>query len=164
MLQRFRKGSNSGMPIIAVVAVIGALAGMGVMFQVIGGVGTETGQDHDRRELTDIGSAIENKCTDLSGDSDTSSVTSISVSVELQTDSHLGPSDEGSEEGEEYMDELDLDFEGSSDTESYDLPSDSCDIEWMNETLPTGQYQFSISHEGYSDSGEDVPVIRVEAN
>ncbi|AOV95393.1 hypothetical protein AQV86_05760 [Nanohaloarchaea archaeon SG9] len=161
MFSRLRKGTNSGMPIIAVVAVIGSLAGMGVIFQVIGGVGTETGQDHDRRELNDIGSAIENKCTDVAGNSDTSSVTSIDVSVDLKTDSELGSASGESGEGE-YISELELSF--SDSTETYDLPSDSCDIEWMNDTLGTGQYQFTVSQDGYSDSDNDVPIIRVEAN
>lgn len=158
MLEKFRKGSNSGMPIIAVVAVIGALAGMGVMFQVISGVGTETGQDHDRRQLSDLGSAIENKCADISSGSDATSITSIDVSVELQTDSELRPGDED----EQYNDMLVLEFSDSS--QSYDLPTDDCSIEIINDSIPTGQHQVQVSHDGYSDSGEDVPVIRVEAN
>lgn len=159
MLEKFRKGSNSGMPIIAVVAVIGALAGMGVMFQVISGVGTETGQDHDRRQLTALGSAIENKCTDLSSGSDATGITSIDVSVELQTDSELRP---GDPDEEDYNDMLVLEFSDSS--QSYDLPTDDCSVNIVNDSMPTGQHQVEVSHNGYSDSNDEVPVIRVVAN
>lgn len=159
MLGKYRKGSNAGMPIIAVVAVIGALAGMGVIFQVISGVGTETGQDHDRRQLTDLGSAIESKCEDLSSESDATSITSIEVSVELQTDSELRP---GDPEEEDYNDMLVLQFSDSS--QSYDLPTDGCSVNIVNESIPTGQHSVEVSHNGYSDSDEGVPVIRVVAN
>lgn len=161
MLEKFRKGSNSGMPIIAVVAVIGALAGMGVIFQVINGVGAETGQDHDRRQLTDLGSAIENKCEDLSSGSDATSITSIDVSVELQTESELRPGNEN-DGGEEYNDMLVLEFTDSS--ESYDLPTEDCSVNIVNDSIPTGTHSVQVSHNGYSDTGNDVPVIRVVAN
>ena len=159
MLEKFRKGSNSGMPIIAVVAVIGALAGMGVMFQVISGVGTETGQDHDRRQLSDVGSAIENKCADLSSGSDATSITSIDVSVELQTDSELRP---GDPEEEDYNDMLVLEFSDSSQT--YDLPTEDCKVNIVNESIPTGQHQVQVSQNGHFENDDDVPVIRVVAN
>jgi mevalonate kinase len=157
MLGKYRKGSNAGMPIIAVVAVIGALAGMGVIFQVISGVGTETGQDHDRRQLTDLGSAIENKCEDLSSGSDATSITSIDVSVELQTDSELRPEDPE----EDYNSKLVLEFSDSS--QSYNLPSDDCKINIVNESIPTGQHQVQVSHNGYGNDNDD-PIIKVRAN
>lgn len=159
MLREFRKGTNSGMPIIAIVAVIGSLAGMGVMFQVISGVGSQTGQDADRRQLTDLGSSIDNKCEDLSSNSDATSVTSIDVTVELKTDSTLKGIEVDGDES--LITKLKLEFSGGTDATNYDLPSDNCDIMPSNFPLESGQHQVEVSGEA---NGDDEPIIRVEAD
>lgn len=160
MFKRLRKGSNSGMPILAIVAVIGTLAGIGVIFQVVGSVGSQTGQDHDKRELVELGSAVENKCEDISGDTDSESVIPISIEIELRSS--------GSILKEE--DQFRLAYNSSSET--YSIPNESCTVVMCipgedckadpQESLTTGEYTVEISHTGESES-ENLPKIKVEA-
>ena len=147
MFKKFSKGSNSGMPILAVVAVMTTLAGMGVIYQVVGSIGSQTGQDHDRRELTELGSAIENKCTDLSGTSDTTSVVAISVEVQINSDATL--KEEGNQLKMQY---------GGEDEDTYTLP-DSCDINVNFGELESGNHQIEVSGD---KNGNNDPEITVE--
>ena len=135
------------MPILAVVAVMTTLAGMGVIYQVVGSIGSQTGQDHDRRELTELGSAIENKCTDLSGTSDTTSVVPISVEVQINSDATL--KEEGNQLKMQY---------GGEDEDTYTLP-DSCDINVNFGELESGNHQIEVSGD---KNGNNDPEITVE--
>lgn len=161
MFNRFSKGSNSGMPILAIVAVIGTLAGIGVIYQVVGSVGSQTGQDHDVRELVELGSAVENKCEDISGDTSSESVTPISIDIDLRSSGSIV----------KERDQFRLSYEGSSD-ETYSIPNESCAVvmcmpgedceEEPGESLNTGSYTVEISHDGETDE-ENLPKIVVDA-
>jgi len=158
MLKKFSKGSNSGMSIRGIGPVISSLAGLGVIYQVVGTVGAETGQDHDRAELQDLGSAIENKCTDLAGTSDSTSFTAITVDTEIRSDATLSP------QGEDGNLRLQMSYGSESDTDSYELPGDECDITiTLNDDneLGPGQYQIEVSGE---DDGSGDPEITVEGD
>lgn len=157
MLRKFKKGSSSGMPILAIVGVVATLAGIGVIFQVIGNVGTQTGEDHDRRNLVDLGASIENKCTDVSTEDNPSTVP-ITVEFVLKSDTTLKSTEA---DDDQYISQLYLDFSDSN--RYYDLPSDTCNIEFLNESdnIGPGQYQGTVSH--VSTQG-DTPEIEVVLN
>lgn len=159
MSKRFRKGSSEGMPILAIVGVVATLAGLGVIFQVIGNVSNQTGEDYDRRELFDLGASIENKCADVSSETSDSSVTPITVGVEIRSDVQIKstPADNN-----DFIDSLYLDFE--QDETTYNLPADTCDINYMNEsdTIDAGQYQAVVEHTG--SGSNDKPNIKVVLN
>lgn len=151
MLYKFRKGNKAGMPILIIVAVMTTLVGTGVIYQVVNSIGGQTGQDHDARELSELGSAIENKCTDLTGTSDTTSVTAISVDVDINSGATLSRKD----------DELQLDYSGEG-ADSYGLPED-CTVNvnfGQNGNLSTGNHQVEVS--GQVQNGD--VTITVEEN
>lgn len=143
------KGSSPGMPILAVVGVLCTLAGIGIIFNVTQGLGTKTAEDHDNRELVDLGNAINNKCLDVSGESSTTSVTGISVDFELRNSENLRK-----ENGKLKVDSPDGTIE-------YSIPTDTCNINLLNDSIDIGQYTMSITHE---DGTENPPEINVEAS
>lgn len=150
MLGKSEKGSNAGMPIMAIVAAICTLAGIAVIFQVVGSVGSQTGQDHDLRELVDLGAADENKCQDVAGDAETESVTAISVDVDIRSAAEIIKTES----------QFILDYDDGSD-ETFRVPNESCTVVMENDTLSTGSYTVQIEHTGESDEG--LPKIVVEA-
>jgi hypothetical protein len=150
MLGKSEKGSNAGMPIMAIVAAICTLAGIAVIFQVVGSVGSQTGQDHDLRELVDLGAAVENKCQDVAGDAETESVTAISVDVDIRSAAEINKTES----------QFILDYDDGSD-ETFRVPNESCTVVMENDTLSTGSYTVQIEHTGESDEG--LPKIVVEA-
>lgn len=151
MLQKYRKGSNSGMPILAIVAVVCTLAGLAVIFQVVGSVGSQTGQDHDKRQLVDLGAAVENKCQDISGDTNSQSVIPISKDIELRANTEL----------EKEEDQFILRTENQV-IDTYSIPNESCEVNMDASPLSTGSYNVQISHNG--ENGEGLPKIQIEVN
>lgn len=150
MLKRSEKGSSSGMPIMAVVAAICTLAGIAVIFQVVGSVGSQTGQDHDLRELVDLGAAVENKCQDVAGEAETESVTAISLDIDIRSAAVLNKTES----------QFILDYDDNGE-ETFRIPNESCTVEMSNDSLSTGSYNVHIEHTGESDEG--LPKIVVEA-
>lgn len=139
------------MPILAIVGVICTLAGIAVIFQVVGSVGSQTGQDHDKRQLVELGSAVENKCMDLAGDTNSQSVIPISKDIELRANTELQK-----EEGQ-----FSLETE-SEIVDTYSIPNESCQVNMDTSPLDTGEYNIQISHNGENDEG--LPIIQVEVN
>lgn len=149
LLSTESKGSSPGMPILAVVGVLCTLAGIGIIFNVTQSLGTKTAEDHDHRELVDLGNAINNKCTDVSGESSTTSVTGITVDFELRNSESLRK-----EDGK-------LKADSPDGTISYDIYTDTCNINLLNDSIDIGTYTMSIT---YEDGTENPPVINVEAS
>lgn len=149
LLSTKSKGSSPGMPILAVVGVLCTLAGIGIIFNVTQGLGTKTAEDHDHRELVDLGNAINNKCLDVSGESSTTSVTGITVDFELRNSESLEK-----EDGE-------LKLQTADGPVSYGIHTDTCDINLLNDSIDIGTYTMSVT---YEDGTENPPVINVEAS
>lgn len=139
------------MPILSIVAVICTLVGIGVIFQVVGSVGSQTGQDHDKRQLVDLGAAVENKCQDISGDTNSESVIPISKDIELRANTEL------------VKDENQFTLRTDNEVvDTYSIPNESCEVNMDDSPLSTGSYNVQISHNG--ENGEGLPKIEIEVN
>lgn len=142
---KFNKGSTEGMPILAVVGVIATLAGLSVIFGMIGSVSSQTGSNHDQKQLNNLASSINNKCLDIAGDSGTSSSTAMTVDIELRRANQFNATGN----------QLRISFPESGDyTES--LSDEKCSYNFVGFPVDGGQYTVTVSQV------EDTTEIKVK--